>query len=199
MPYEYRRMSAEEREAVMQQRRAAGYPLHAPPHFMEEGGRFLLTAANFEHKPIMASPQRRTDFEGRLLTEMRSAGVAVYAWVVLTNHYHVLVGAPALIAPLKVIQHVHGSTSRAWNLTDEETHRRRVWYQCTDRMIRNESHFQRALNYLHYNPIKHGYVEDAYEWPWSSLEAYRESRGREWLQAMWRSFPPDHFGLGWDD
>jgi putative transposase len=74
-----------------------------------------------------------------------------------------------------------------------------VWYKFSDRMIRNEAHFYQALNYIHVNPMKHGYVKDPYEWLWSSLQSYYDSRGRDWLREQWRSYPPGDFGMGRDD
>jgi len=56
------------------------------------------------------------------------------------------------------------------------------------------------LNYIHYNPAKHGYVESAYDWKWSSLGMYQEDHGREWLREKWTDFPPQkEYGEGWDE
>lgn len=199
MAYEYRKLSPEEREAVVQQRKARGYPLHAPPHPFRGAGQYLLTAANFEHVAIMASPDRRTEFEGRLLDAMKEAQAIVYAWVILVNHYHILVGVETLDAVSRALQQLHGTTSREWNLADGLTGKRRVWYKFSDRMIRNDVHFYRAVNYIHYNPVKHGLITDPYEWPWSSLHNYLTHNGREWLRKTWKDFPLGDFGKGWDD
>ena len=37
-----------------------------------------------------------------------------------------------------------------------------------DRFIRNEHHFNQALNYVHNNPLKAGLCENIEDWPWSS-------------------------------
>ena len=67
MPYEYRKLSPKERDEVVFYRREHGYPLHAPPHPFREAGDYLITAAIFEHKAIMAAKSRRTEFETRLV------------------------------------------------------------------------------------------------------------------------------------
>jgi putative transposase len=54
MAYEYRRLTPEEREEVLQRRREAGYPLHSPPHPFRGPAHYLITAANYEHVAIMA-------------------------------------------------------------------------------------------------------------------------------------------------
>lgn len=199
MPYEYRKLTNKEREEVVRQRLQRGYPVHAPPHPYRQEGRYLLTAVNYEHLKIMAPAERRTSFESQLLSAMQEAAVEVFAWIILPNHYHILVGVPSLDVMSPIFKQLHGATSREWNLADGMTGKRKVWFKFTDRAIRDDRHFYTALNYVHYNPVKHGYVDDAYEWPWSSLGNYSEAHGREWLRKTWREHPPGDFGKGWDD
>ena len=77
MPYSYRNMTPLERNQVLQARLEGGYPLHAPLQPYRAPGRYLLTAANFEHAPIMASPFRCSEFEGRLLETMEGIAAEV--------------------------------------------------------------------------------------------------------------------------
>jgi putative transposase len=199
MPYEFRKMTREEREEAVRLRCARGYPLHAPPHPIRGHGRYLISAANFEHQHIMRAPERRTDFEARLLEKLQGIEAQVFAWVVLPNHYHVLLGVSALSLVSAALKQLHGATSREWNLADSLTGERLVWYRFNDRKIRGDKHFYRALNYVHFNPVKHGYTDTVYEWPWSSIHNYLEARGRGWLRETWRTYRPDLMGCGWDD
>jgi len=41
-----------------------------------------------------------------------------------------------------------------------------------DRFIRDEQHYQRAVAYVHENPVKAGLVSRAEDWPWSSAGAW---------------------------
>ena len=45
---------------------------------------------------------------------------------------------------------------------------RRYW----EHVIRNELDFSRHVDYVHINPVKHGLVERACDWPWSSIHRY---------------------------
>jgi putative transposase len=45
---------------------------------------------------------------------------------------------------------------------------RRFWKHT----IRNEIDFERHLDYVHFNPVKHGLVNRVREWPYSSFHAY---------------------------
>ena len=45
---------------------------------------------------------------------------------------------------------------------------RRFW----EHTIRDQEDLNRHLDYIHYNPVKHGLVKCAAEWPWSSFHRY---------------------------
>lgn len=45
---------------------------------------------------------------------------------------------------------------------------RRFW----EHMIRDESDFRRHMDYIHYNPVKHGYVNSVAEWPHSTFHRH---------------------------
>ena len=199
MPYEYRKLSQKEREELVRDRSERGYPPHAPPHPFRDAGAYLISAANFEHKPVMDSPKRRTEFETLLLNSIKEIADDIIAWVVLPNHYHVLISIQSLDDISAALKQLHGRTSREWNIEDDQTGKRRVWYKFVDTVIRNEAHLHTVFNYIHYNPVKHGYINDPYEWHWSSLFLYYEDKGREWLREHWKSYTPStDFGKGWD-
>ena len=98
-----------------------------------------------------------------------------------------------------LLKQIHGSTSREWNLQDGLTGKRKVWYRFTDRMMRSDAHLNKTLNYIHYNPVKHGMVKDMHDWQWSSLQWYLIEKGQEWLLEFSRRYqPPEDFGKEWD-
>src|SRR5258706_230628 len=93
--YDYRRMTNEERARVIEYRRLRNLPLHSPPHWaMGFSGQYLVTASCFEHAPIIGeSPERLTECEEELLAACQQHASKIYAWCVLPNHYHVLLGS----------------------------------------------------------------------------------------------------------
>ena len=200
MPYEYRKLSAKERDDVVKYRQEHGYPLHAPPHPFRDAGAYLISAANFEHRPIMSSPERRTQFETRLFDSIQEIAEEIIGWVILPNHYHILLAVDSLDAVSETLKYLHGKTSREWNIEDNLTGKRRVWYKFADTFIRNNAQLHTTFNYIHYNPVKHGYVSNPFDLPWSSIHIYHEDNGPAWLQEQWNAHePPVDFGMGWDD
>jgi len=50
-----------------------------------------------------------------------------------------------------------------------------VWqHRYWEHMLRDEADFARHVEYIHYNPVKHGYASSAMEWPYSSFRRYVE-------------------------
>ena len=45
---------------------------------------------------------------------------------------------------------------------------RRYW----EHMIRDEHDYARHVDYIHFNPVKHGYAQRAADWPYSSIHRY---------------------------
>ena len=45
---------------------------------------------------------------------------------------------------------------------------RRFW----EHALRDEGDYQRHVDYIHYNPVKHGYVSRVVDWPYSSFHRY---------------------------
>jgi putative transposase len=196
--YEYRELAPEQREELVEERRVRGHPPHQPPHPVRGQRHYLLTAACYEHRRHLDAPERRRAWLETLFEHFVLRGMAICAWAVLTNHYHVLAHVRALEALGAVFRRVHGRTSYEWNKEDV-ARGRKVWYRYSDRAIRSERHYYTTLNYIHYNPVKHGLVESPYDWAWSSVHWHLEHKGREWLRDAWRQYPVRDYGKVWDD
>lgn len=46
--------------------------------------------------------------------------------------------------------------------------RGRYWEHC----IKDERNYEQHVNYIHYNPVKHGYVNKAVDWEYFSIHRY---------------------------
>ena len=61
-----------------------------------------------------------------------------------------------------------------WLNASKQKHRegtiwqRRFW----EHQIRDDEDYQRHIDYLHYNPVKHGLVKTASDWPYSTFHRY---------------------------
>ena len=65
--------------------------------------------------------------------------------------------------------------------------------------MRTERHKWVTLNYIHNNPVHHGYVERWQDWPFSSAHSYLEKFGIQKATEIWTEYPLLDYGKGWDD
>lgn len=138
------------------------------------------------------------DFEARIAALGDTFSDELIAWVVLPNHYHFLVRAREPFTIMSELGTLHGRTSFEWN-GEDGLRGRKVWFNAVETAMKGRAHFGSTLNYIHHNPVKHGYAEKWREWPWSSARDYLECVGLEKAERDWREFSIEGYGKGWDD
>jgi len=145
---------------------------HTPAHLFRAGAIYIVTGATYEKRPHMQADARKQQWHSSFRRAAEIYDWAIIAWVVLNNHYHVIVRAPEKSAEnlSKFVASYHKFTSRQWNDEDSKSGRQ-VWWNYWDTCIRSEPDYLARLNYVHWNPVKHGVVNrpDAY-----SHSSYRE-------------------------
>jgi putative transposase len=198
--YHWRHLTGDERAELLAWRQQQGRPWHSPPHLPNfDALQFHITAACHEHRPhIGLSRERMDEFSTGLLAALSADGGRVSAWCVLPNHYHALVETQDLPRLLRGLGRFHGRTSHTWN-GQERTRGRQVFFRAVDRAMRSDAHVYATLNYVHHNPVHHGYVERWTDWPRSSAAAYVAQVGRNEAARVWQAFPVRDYGKGWDE
>ncbi len=195
--YNWRKMNAEQRESILSLRKLQKSPWHSPPHAQDEKERFHITASCFEHAHwIGKTPARISEFESELLDTLNGSSVKIYAWVVLPNHYHVLVKTDDLEKVLKSLFQLHGRSSFRWNGEDDERGRKN-WFNALEHGIKSDRHFFATINYILNNPVKHEYVKRWRDWPFSSAKQYLEDVGRKEALRRWKEYDIKRMGA-WD-
>jgi putative transposase len=192
-------MSASERKSALELRKAHHLPWHNPPHLdFEVAKQYLVSALCYEHAFIIGrNPERMTECESEILNLFHEFCFRVYAWCVLPNHYHVLVRTERIKELRKSIGQFHGRSSYKWNGEDNRRGRQ-VWYNCFERPMKSERHFFATLNYVHNNPVHHGYVKHWQDWPWSSAAEFLRDVGRDRAMQIWNKYPILGYGRKWD-
>ena len=133
-----------------------------------------------------------------LLGVFQQYDALIHAWCVLPNHYHALLETTAILQVLSELGRMHGRLSHDWN-GEEKTRCRQVWCGAAERYMRTDAHFWACLNYVHDNPVHHGYVQRWQDWPFSSAAEYVAQMGHDEAARIWRQYPVLDYGKGWDD
>lgn len=192
-------MTSARRSEAVEYRRLRMRPWHSPPHWEYEGLiRFMVSGACYEHQDVIgATPERMTQFEAALISLCQELANNLYAWCVLPNHYHLLIQTDQLKAFRAELGKLHGRSSFEWNGEDDRRGRQ-VRHNCLDSKIKSDRHFWAALNYIHHNPVHHGYTAKWQDWLWSSAAELIERVGRDRAVRIWREYPVLDFGKTWD-
>ena len=68
---------------------------------------------------------------------------------------------------------------------EKQVWQRRFW----EHLLRDEEDWRRHMDYIHYNPVKHGYAHRPVDWPHSSFMRAVE---RGYYSADWGAFEPQN-------
>jgi putative transposase len=141
---------------------------HRPLHVFVPGTIYMITAATLHKQRYFCDSERLTLVETTLFEVASDYGWLLQAWAVLPNHYHFIAQSPENGKPLKpMIQRLHSQTARHLNAMDQ-ARGRQVWFQYWDTCITFEKSYYPRLNYAHNNPVKHGLVTSAEQYPFCS-------------------------------
>jgi len=94
------------------------------------------------------------------------------AWVLMPNHLHWLLN-PRCAAYSKAVfafKRAVGAEYKRKGLleTGQTLWQSRYW----EHTIRDQADYTRCVEYVHFNPVKHGLVASPIEWPYSSFREY---------------------------
>jgi putative transposase len=104
----------------------------------------------------------------------------IVAMVVLPEHLHAIWTLPIgdCNYPLRWSL-IKSGFSRALRKTEtinssrKQKRERGIWQRrYWEHQIRNEEDLARHIDYIHINPVKHGYTDTAVKWPYSSIHRY---------------------------
>ncbi len=145
------------------------------------GGTFFFTVVSYRRQPILCDDAVRAALRDAIRAVQGAKPFSVDAWVLLPDHLHCIWTLPpgdgdfssrwSLIK--SAVSRAIGAQYRRdeWKNDSKRKHRestiwqRRFWEHC----IRDEDDLQRHMDYLHFNPVKHGLVKAVADWPYSTF------------------------------
>jgi putative transposase len=157
--------------------------LHAPPHYFLPNAMYMVTGAILNKKNLLLENSRKEFVLQTLFERAELLGWELQAWAVLHNHYHFIARSPKDASTLtKLIRQFHSITAIEMNKRDG-TPSRQVWQNYWDTCLTYEKSYLARLHYVHMNPVKHGLVDDAMEYPFCSYRWFVE-KGDDNLKGM---------------
>ena len=159
------------------------------------GGTFFLTVVTYRRKPLFAEERNVAMLRTALAAVKRERPFETLAVVVLPDHLHFVWELPphdadfsTRVGRMKVLftrafraadggrcpaysgRHPPGNAASRVKRREGDVWQRRFW----EHTIRDEQDMERHVNYIHYNPVKHGLVPCPHLW--------RHSSFRQWVE-----------------
>jgi putative transposase len=143
-----------------------------PPHLFVADTLYMLTASIYEKDHLMKSSQRKIEWRDAFHEAARIYQWEIIAWVVLHNHYHAILRSPERADNLcKFVNSYHKCTARRWNQEDG-LRGRKVWWNYWDTCIRSEHDYFNRIQYVFWNPVKHGLVVNPGDYHFSNYKSF---------------------------
>ena len=140
----------------------------------QSGARYFFTVVTENRQALLIENIERLRAAFRL--GMSRYPFEIEAIVVLPDHIHTIWRLPEGDADFSkrwmVIKRKFSAGLQSAVVSDSKLKKRekgiwqrRFWEHC----IRNEEDWRRHIDYIHFNPVKHGYVSNPQDWPYSSF------------------------------
>ncbi len=155
------------------------YRLH---RYYGNGHLHYITCSCHARRSYLGSARRRDRFLKTLEQARQKYGFVVVGYVVMPEHFHMLISEPETGTPSTVMQVVkqrfahqvlkqvrrrRSNQSRLW---EEPEH---IWQRrFYDFNVWTEKKRVEKLRYMHRNPVKRGLVLEPEQWRWSSFRWY---------------------------
>lgn len=143
----------------------------------------MVTASTYEKQHFFRQPERLRLFQDKLFQLAVEFEWLLQAWVIFSNHYH-FVGMSSNPTSLPLlIRRLHGATSHEINRLDG-VQGRKVWFQYWDAQLTYERSYLARLRYVHQNPVHHGLVKVACQYPWCSAAWFENKADPSFIKTV---------------
>ncbi len=148
------------------------------------GAFYHVTARGNARQAIVRDDRDRARFVDTLAQLVERYGVRCHAWVLMTNHYHLLLETPTPNLSL-ALRHLNGVYTQWFN-----RRHRRVGHVFQGRftaiVVQQEAHGLELCRYVVLNPVRAGMVSHPGRYAWSSYRATAGSvAAPAWLTVDW--------------
>jgi putative transposase len=143
----------------------------------------FITCSCYRRQAQLGSAKRRDLFLKILEEARRKYRFVVHGYVVMPEHFHLLITEPEVGDPSVVMKVVKQRFARRLNQLRKRTASSQIaLWDCTpdpvwqkrfyDFNVWSERKRIEKLRYMHRNPVKRGLVEQPDQWRWSSFRSY---------------------------
>jgi len=139
-----------------------------PKHYYVENAIYFITTHTFNFEPIFSDPKLAEILYNKILEYKGLLEYNLHSFVIMPHHLHIMLDLPSKTNISYIMFRLKGSSSREINKLRGV--KSPIWQdRFYDHMIRDERDYVKHMDYIHFNPVKHGLVYKPEEWKWSSF------------------------------
>ncbi len=169
------------------------------------GGTYFFTAVTQDRLPILTCDEVRLVLREVIQEVRQSLPFIIEAWVLLPDHLHTIWTLPEgdanyqarwaiikrVVSKIDMVRKTHPTyPDNNFSASMQKRRERGFWQRrFWEHAIRDDEDFQRHMDYIHWNPVKHAYVTNPIDWPYSTFH-------RLVAQGL---YPSDWGGAGADE
>ena len=148
------------------------------------GGSYFFTVVTERRQRVLTDAPVRQALRAAIEAVRETRPFRIDGWVLLPDHLHTVWTLPAddddyptrwRLIKARVTRHLGETylnpavmTARRSAKQEGSLWQHRYW----EHWLRDEVDVRHHLDYLHFNPVKHGLVAQVADWPWSSFHRY---------------------------
>ena len=157
-----------------------------------------LRRQTWHRKSLFDSGAKLTLLRDTTFELAQNYALILQAWAFFANHYHLVMSFEnTAIAHRDFVKHLHREPAIRLNSLNV-TPGRRVMYEFWDTRLTFEKSWLARLNYVHQNPVKHGLVSVANQYPWCSASWFETNARFGFVKSVYsfkvdRTNMPDDF------
>ena len=164
----------------------------------QQGGSYFFTVVTYGRQPLFSIQDNIGRLRIAFKREMGKYPFCIDAVVVLPDHLHAIWRLPEndndyssrwsrikRYVSVGCVGAQEGQAPSRQKKREKSVWQRRFW----EHAICDEDDWQHHMDYIHYNPVKHGYVQTPQEWPYSSFARCVE---KGWYPANWGATEPEN-------
>ncbi|MDH3899942.1 MAG: transposase [Gammaproteobacteria bacterium] len=146
------------------------------------GGSYFFTVVTEQRCRLFADTANVTLLRQAVRSVMRNRPFTIDAIVILPDHIHCIWSLPPEDADFATRWRLIKTWFTKHLLLQEDIRPNRarikkcqqaIWqHRYWEHLLRDQADYQFHVDYIHYNPVKHGYVSKPVEWPFSSMKRY---------------------------
>ena len=148
------------------------------------GAMYFFTVVTYGREPILTTDAGRKILRESIQLVRRRSTFSLFATVLIPDHWHLIMSLPPGDAgyPMRM-KRIKEEFTENWidaglgetkvTTAQEKGGRRGVWQpRFWEHTIRDEDDLEGCVDYIHWNPRKHGLVRRVRDWPWSSFHRF---------------------------